>query len=408
MGEERVGLVLAGGGARGAYEVGALSVLLPALEADGQRPSVLVGTSVGAINIAYFAANAHLGTADAVAGGIDLWRSLRWEQVLAPLLAPSTALRELSYIGGVLGVPGVQLKALLDTTPLTETVQRVIDFAQLHRNVEAGRVYATAVVATSAATSESVLFVEGGTLPPEDVGAGLDYVATRLSDEHVRASMAIPALFPAVHVSQPARAQGWYLDGGARLNAPVRPARRRASPSLPGPRPSQPDAGRPPRRGQGRGRLALPANPLHLRGPGTAPRDRSARRAGLRRALRGPGRAALGRPGAARAPDRRPRRAWRPAVLPVLRPRVRRRPDRTRPQPRATLACHAHRARRALAARLGRSHPLGHAAKANVRHTIRSSRNRVSRGGRCHNWTGFIAGQITPAWSDPPVDFSEA
>lgn len=224
MGEERVGLVLAGGGARGAYEVGALSVLLPALEAAGQRPSVLVGTSVGAINIAYFAANAHLGTADAVAGGIDLWRSLRWEQVLAPLLAPSTALRELSYLGGVLGVPGVQLKALLDTTPLTETVQRVIDFAQLHRNVEAGRVYATAVVATSAATSESVLFVEGGTLPPEDVGAGLDYVATRLSDEHVRASMAIPALFPAVHVSQPAGAQGWYLDGGARLNAPVRPA----------------------------------------------------------------------------------------------------------------------------------------------------------------------------------------
>jgi NTE family protein len=143
---------------------------------------------------------------------------------LAPLLAPSTALRELSYIGGVLGVPGVQLKALLDTTPLTETVQRVIDFAQLHRNVEAGRVYATAVVATSAATSESVLFVEGGALPPEDVGAGLDYVATRLSDEHVRASMAIPALFPAVHVSQPAGAQGWYLDGGARLNAPVRPA----------------------------------------------------------------------------------------------------------------------------------------------------------------------------------------
>jgi len=142
---------------------------------------VLVGTSVGAINIAYFAANAHLGDADAVAGGIELWRSLRWEQVLAPLLAPSTALRKLSYLGDVLGVPGVQLTALLDTTPLTETVPRVIDFAQLHRNVEAARVRATAVVATSAATSESVLFVEGGTLPPEDIGAGLDYVATRLS-----------------------------------------------------------------------------------------------------------------------------------------------------------------------------------------------------------------------------------
>jgi len=118
----------------------------------------------------------------------------------------------------------VQLAALLDTTPLTETVPRVIDFAQLHRNVEAGRVHAAAVVATSAATSESVVFVEGGTLPPEDIGAGLDYVATGLSAEHVRASTAIPALFPAVHVAQPAPAQGWYLDGGARLNTPVRPA----------------------------------------------------------------------------------------------------------------------------------------------------------------------------------------
>ena len=165
MGEERVGLVLTGGGARGAYEVGALSVLLPALEAAGQRPTVLVGTSVGAINIAYFAANAHLGAADAVAGGIELWHSLRWEQVLAPLLAPSTALRKLSYLGDVLGVPGVQLTALLDTTPLTETVPRVIDFERLHRNVEAGRVHATAVVATSAATSESVVFGAAFRLP---------------------------------------------------------------------------------------------------------------------------------------------------------------------------------------------------------------------------------------------------
>ena len=157
MGEERVGLVLTGGGARGAYEVGALSVLLPALEAAGQRPTVLVGTSVGAINTAYLAANAHLGAADLVAGAVELWHSLRWEQVLAPLLSPSTGRRKLSYLGDVLGVPGVQLAALLDTTPLTETVPRVIDFAQLHRNVEAARVHATAVVATSAAKRKRAL-----------------------------------------------------------------------------------------------------------------------------------------------------------------------------------------------------------------------------------------------------------
>src|SRR5438309_7147608 len=53
-----VAVVLAGGGARGAYEIGALSALLPRLEARGERPRVIVGTSVGAINAAYLAATA--------------------------------------------------------------------------------------------------------------------------------------------------------------------------------------------------------------------------------------------------------------------------------------------------------------------------------------------------------------
>lgn len=224
MAQERVGLVLAGGGARGAYEVGVLSVLLPALEARGQRPTVLVGTSVGAINVAYLAANADLSADDAVAGGIELWRSLRWDQVLAPLLAPSTALRALCYVSDVLGVPGAILTGLLDTTPLRQTVRRVIDFDRLHRNIEAGLLDATAVVGTSVATTRSVVFVEGQPVPSEDEGQGIDYVAARLDGEHVRASAAIPALFPAVHVSGPSPARGWYVDGGVRLNAPLRPA----------------------------------------------------------------------------------------------------------------------------------------------------------------------------------------
>lgn len=224
MAKEKVGLVLAGGGARGAYEIGALSILLPALEARGERPTVLVGTSVGAVNVAYLAANAHVGAGDVVAGAIELWRSLRWQQVLAPLVAPTTALRGLSYLGDVLGVPGVTLTGLFDTAPLRATMRRAIDFAQLRRNVEAGVLDAAAVVGTSVVTSRSVVFVDGRPVPAEDVGQGIDYVATRLDDEHVRASAAIPVLFPAVHVSRPARARGWYADGAARLNAPVRPA----------------------------------------------------------------------------------------------------------------------------------------------------------------------------------------
>ncbi len=56
----RVGLVLSGGGARGAYEIGVLSVLAPILEARNERAQIIVGTSAGAINAALLAAGAHL------------------------------------------------------------------------------------------------------------------------------------------------------------------------------------------------------------------------------------------------------------------------------------------------------------------------------------------------------------
>jgi NTE family protein len=76
-------------------------------------------------------------------------------------------------VGDVLGVPGTSLTGLLDTTPLRETVRRVIDFERLHHNVEAGLLDATAVVGKSAATSGSLVFVEGQPVPSEDVGQGI-------------------------------------------------------------------------------------------------------------------------------------------------------------------------------------------------------------------------------------------
>ena len=59
---------------------------------------------------------------------------------------------------------------------------------------------------------------------PRDTKRGIDYVPTQLASEHVRASAAIPALFPAVRLEHPARARGWYFDGGTRLNTPIKPA----------------------------------------------------------------------------------------------------------------------------------------------------------------------------------------
>jgi NTE family protein len=220
----QIGLVLAGGGVRGAYEVGALSALAPALEARGERPRIIVGTSVGALNGAYLAANAERPLSEAVEGIVDVWRTMEYGDVLRPLLSVGELGRLVRYLADVVGLPVPDVPSLLDAVPLAATLERLISFEQLAYNVAAGRLSSAAVVATSYASSRSVVFHHGGLTPPADAARAIDYAATALSAVHVRASAAIPALFGAVEVTEPPAAAGWYGDGGTRLNAPLKPA----------------------------------------------------------------------------------------------------------------------------------------------------------------------------------------
>ena len=223
---EGVGLVLAGGGARGAYEVGVLSALLPAL-APQEWPSLVLGTSVGALNAAWIAAHVHEPVDELVVQAKAVYETLEWDQVLAPPWSPTSISNAARYALGAFGIRRARVPALLDPAPLVQTLARLIpDFDQIARNIaDPGcRLSCAAVVATSALTSRSVVFHQGGV--PEaahDRNRGIDYAAAALTAEHVRASAAIPGVFPAVHVdSEPGR--GWYFDGGTRLNTPIKPA----------------------------------------------------------------------------------------------------------------------------------------------------------------------------------------
>jgi NTE family protein len=223
---ESIGLVLAGGGARGAYEVGALSTLLPWLEArHGQRPDVIVGTSVGALNAAYLAAHADEAAEELAEEACETWREIGYGDVLEPLLSIGE-LTTVIRLAVSLAFRGVVPYSLLDPAPLAATLKKLIDFEAIHKNVAGGDagLRACAVVATAAHTNRSVVFHDGGPSPPSDERRGIDYLPTPVIEDHVRASAAIPVVFPGVHVHEPEEGRAWYFDGGTRLNTPIKPA----------------------------------------------------------------------------------------------------------------------------------------------------------------------------------------
>jgi NTE family protein len=219
-----VALVMSGGGARGSYEMGVLRELLPELERRGERPTIVVGTSVGAFNAAFLAANAHRPAEQAVADGIRFWHELAWRDALAPVGEFGNEPIRRRLLGQMLGVRRPRVHALFDPTPLETTLERLVRFDQVARNVADGAIESVAVTTTSALTGRTVVFHAGADSPERDTVRQIDYVAAPLDGAHVRASGAIPGLFPAVHVNTPERARGWYFDGGTRLNTPIKPA----------------------------------------------------------------------------------------------------------------------------------------------------------------------------------------
>ncbi len=226
----QIGVVLAGGGARGAYEAGALATLLPALEAAGERPSVFVGTSAGAINAVLFASLAHLPAAQAAERAWAVWAHIYRRDVIKPIL-PSGLNAGMNYLGQMLGLRR-SLTGLLNSDPLEQTLRQRIDWRALHDNIQQGHhLRAVAVTATSSHTGRSAVFVEEtpgysiqGVQGYHDDTRAIDYIHTPIAPEHVMASAAIPVLFPPIRVTTPESAMGWYLDGGVRMNAPVKPA----------------------------------------------------------------------------------------------------------------------------------------------------------------------------------------
>ena len=230
--DERVGLVLSGGGMRGAYEVGVIEGIVDVLELGEDDPApfqVVSGTSVGAINAVWVAAWAHRGDVH-VDGLRQRWLDLALSSHLrldpkgaASILGGKTLRRILTDQFGSKGV------SFLDPEPFEHLVEREIPWDRLHENVEQGIIDSVAVAALEVSTGRTTVFgetTEGLELEPvEDVRRHFRRGA--IEPDHVLASAAIPLLFPARQIEYEL-----FCDGGLRLNTPIPPAIRAGSEKL--------------------------------------------------------------------------------------------------------------------------------------------------------------------------------
>jgi len=218
--ENRSALVLSGGGARAAYQVGVLGALAEWLPEDAPCPfSVLVGTSAGAINAAALSARGQR-LREAVAELERVWNGFHLEQVVrtdtgAVLRAGLHWAVSLLSGGWLLRPP----RSLLDTTPLRELLSRTVPLEQIPAAIAAGPVRALAVATTSYSTGQAVAFFEATPTTREWQRARRAGVRRPIDLDVLMASSAIPFIFPSARIDG-----DHYGDGAMRQLAPLSPA----------------------------------------------------------------------------------------------------------------------------------------------------------------------------------------
>lgn len=222
------GLVMTGGGARGAYQAGVLKRIgeLKRVQSGGNPFTIIGGSSAGAINGAGLATGCDdFPLATRVLA--QLWSRLRPEDVFrCDLLHQArnsiTWLLDLSF-GALLG--GGNARSLLDATPLQRFLNQHLDCSRIGNNIKRGHLYAFAISATNYTSGKSYLFIQGAKGHPMWNRSRRVTLPTKITVEHICASAAIPLVFQPVKLKTP-RGSAFFGDGCIRLQQPLSPVIR--------------------------------------------------------------------------------------------------------------------------------------------------------------------------------------
>ncbi len=214
----RAGLVLTGGGARAAYQVGVVKAVRDVLGNPKKNPfPILCGTSAGAINATTLAVFAD-DFSRAVANLIEVWENMHCRHIYR-----TDALHILKsgakWLAAMMLISRENPISLLDNTPLAHMLDRTLPFDRIQANIDSGALYAACITASGYTSGQSVSFFQGGSglegwERNQRIGA-----AVTLKAEYLLASAALPFIFPAVKVHRE-----YFGDGSMRQIAPVSPA----------------------------------------------------------------------------------------------------------------------------------------------------------------------------------------
>lgn len=216
---QKIGLILTGGGARAAYQVGVLKAVAEFLPRRAHSPfQVISGTSAGALNAVTLAVNARQFRRG-VKYLLGIWTNAQVKDIyrsdVLGVFVNST--RWVAGLGlSLLGINRMNRVSLLDSSPLTVFLEETLPCEKIQESIDAGVLHALGITASGYGSGYSVTFYQGvASIEPWKRTRRLGMEA-RIGIEHLVASSAIPFIFPAVHINRE-----YFGDGSVRQIAPI-------------------------------------------------------------------------------------------------------------------------------------------------------------------------------------------
>ena len=214
----KAALILTGGGARAAYQIGVLKAVRELMVLPEENPfPILCGTSAGAINAATLAVFADDFDA-AVSNLLEVWENMRAHHVYRSDVLGS-ARTAAHWLSAMMLVSRRSPTSMLDNRPLAQVLSRTLDFARVQENIDSGHLYAVSITCSGYTSGQSVSFYQGGPDARAWERTQRVGVAMPLRVEHLMASAALPFIFPAVRINRE-----YFGDGTMRQIAPISPA----------------------------------------------------------------------------------------------------------------------------------------------------------------------------------------